>query len=182
MFALAVLISGRGSNLTAIQENIEKGLLNAQIKLVISSRPDAKGLEFAKAHHLPAFISKSEEEIINKLKEVNPNLICLAGYMKILSPKFVNTFKGKIINIHPALLPKFPGLDVQKRAIEAGEKESGCTVHYVDEGMDTGAIIAQRKVPILLSDTADTLSERILKEEHVLYTEVIGNFVSGKLG
>lgn len=177
MFALAVLISGRGSNLTAIQENIEKGLLKAQIKIVISSRADAKGLEFAKAHNLPTFISKSEDEIINKLKEVNPNLICLAGYMKILSPKFVNTFKGKIINIHPALLPKFPGLDVQKRAIEAGEKESGCTVHYVDEGMDTGAIIAQRKVPILLGDTADKLAERILKEEHVLYSEVIRSFI-----
>jgi phosphoribosylglycinamide formyltransferase-1 len=177
MFALAVLISGRGSNLTAIQENIEKGLLKAQIKIVISSRPDAKGLEFAKAHHLPTFISKSEDEIINKLKEINPNLICLAGYMKILSPKFVNTFKGKIINIHPALLPKFPGLDVQKRAIDAGEKESGCTVHYVDEGMDTGAIIAQRKVPILETDTSDTLAERILKEEHVLYTEVIKGFI-----
>ncbi len=178
MFALAVLISGRGSNLTAIQENIEKGLLKAQIKIVISSRADAKGLEFAKAHNLPTFISKSEDEIINKLKEINPNLICLAGYMKILSPKFVNTFKGKIINIHPALLPKFPGLDVQKRAIEAGEKESGCTVHYVDEGMDTGAIIAQRKVPILLGDTADTLAERILKEEHILYTEVIQKIAS----
>jgi len=180
MFALAVLISGRGSNLTAIQENIEKGLLKAQIKIVISSRPDAKGLEFAKAHHLPTFISKSEDEIINKLKEVNPNLICLAGYMKILSPKFVNSFKGKIINIHPALLPKFPGLDVQKRAIEAGEKESGCTVHYVDEGMDTGAIIAQRKVPILSGDTADKLAERILKEEHVLYTEVINQLIDKK--
>jgi len=181
MFALAVLISGRGSNLTAIQENIEKGQLKAQIKLVVSSREDAKGLEFAKAHRLPTFVSKSEDEIINKLKEINPNLICLAGYMKILSPKFVNTFKGKIINIHPALLPKFPGLDVQKRAIDAGEKESGCTVHYVDEGMDTGAIIAQRKVPILSGDTADKLAERILKEEHVLYTEVIRKIASKEL-
>ncbi|GBR73722.1 phosphoribosylglycinamide formyltransferase [Candidatus Termititenax aidoneus] len=175
MFNLAVLISGRGSNLQAIQKNIESGILQnmAQIAVVISSKADAAGLTFAREHGLTAVICPAEKDVLAELVKYNIDLICLAGYMRIISPEFVQKYAGKIINIHPTLLPKYPGLHVHEKVLAAGEKESGCTVHYVDTGVDTGKIIAQRKVPVLPGDTPDTLAARVLEQEHILYSEVI---------
>ena len=175
MKRLVVLISGRGSNLEAIQRNIEQGILTAKakIELVISNKAEAQGLQFAQAHGLRTFVSKQESEIISEIEKINPDLVVLAGFMCILSPAFIKAFSGKIINIHPSLLPKFPGLHIHERVLEAKETESGCTVHFVDEGVDTGAIIKQARVPILSGDTVDVLAARVLKEEHRLYSEVI---------
>lgn len=179
---LAVLISGRGSNLQAIFNSIEKGGLSAKIECVISNRPDALGLERAKKHHVSAvvidhkqFSDKKiyEEAVVNEIKKHKVDLICLAGYMRIVGETILKAYKGKIINIHPALLPSFPGLHAQRQAIEAGVKESGCTVHFVDEGCDTGPIIIQKTVPVLDGDTEETLSARILEEEHKLYPQAI---------
>jgi len=178
MLNLAVLISGRGSNMAAIQENIEKGILKdkAQIAIVISNKENAKGLEFAEGHGLKSAVCPTEEEIIAELKNHQIDLICLAGYMRIVSPKLLGLYPHKIINIHPTLLPKFPGLHVHEKVIAAGEKESGCTVHYIDEGVDTGKIIDQKKVAVMPEDTPDTLAARVLEQEHNLYSEVILSF------
>ena len=187
---LVVLISGRGSNLQAIIDAIEKGEISAQISAVISNVPGVQGLERAKKHNIPSavvdnkkFSDKSSYEavLLQTIDSFAPDLICLAGYMMIVGQRIINKYKGKIINIHPALLPAFPGLHAQRQAIEAGVKESGCTVHFVDEGCDTGPIILQKKVPVLFGDTEATLSARILEEEHKLYPKAIQLFVEGKL-
>ena len=180
---LAVLLSGRGSNFEAIADAVEKGRIpEAEIVAVVADVPAAAGLERARRRGLPAFAvdrgkfanrAAHEAEILRILEEVRPDLICLAGYMRVLSPAFVARYRGRILNIHPALLPRFPGLHAQRQALEAGETESGCTVHFVDEGTDTGPAILRRVVPILPGDTEETLSARILAEEHLAYPEAI---------
>ena len=180
---LAVLLSGRGSNFEAIADAVAAGRIpNAEIVAVISDVAEAPGLARARALGLSAHVvdrmaipsrRDREREILAILDRARPDLLCLAGYMRILSPEFVGRFRGRILNIHPALLPKFPGLDAQRRALEAGEKESGCTVHFVDEGTDTGPIVLQKTVPILPADTEESLSARILEREHEAYPEAI---------
>ena len=180
---LAVLLSGRGSNFEAIADAVAAGRIpNAEIVAVISDVAEAPGLARARARGLSAHVvdrmaipsrRDREREILAILDRARPDLLCLAGYMRILSPEFVGRFRGRILNIHPALLPKFPGLDAQRRALEAGEKESGCTVHFVDEGTDTGPIVLQKTVPILPADTEESLSARILEREHEAYPEAI---------
>jgi formyltetrahydrofolate-dependent phosphoribosylglycinamide formyltransferase len=175
MFNLAVLISGRGSNLRAIQKNIESGILRGktQIAVVISNKADAAGLTFAGEHGLPTAVCPAEKDVLAELEKYKIDLICLAGYMRVLSPDFVHKYAGRIINIHPTLLPKHPGLHVHEKVLAAGDTESGCTVHYVDAGVDTGKIIAQRKVPVRPDDTPETLAARVLEQEHILYAQVI---------
>ena len=179
---LAILLSGRGSNFLAICDAIADGSIpDATIVAVIADVADAPGLNRAVERGLPAFpsprggLTRSEHEAkIDKILDAaGVELVCLAGYMRLLSPAFVGRWRGRILNIHPALLPKFPGLHVQRRALEAGEKEAGCTVHFVDEGTDTGPIVLQRRVPVLPGDTEETLSARILAEEHRAYPEAI---------
>jgi phosphoribosylglycinamide formyltransferase 1 len=188
---IAVLVSGRGSNLQAIIDNIEKGLLPSELAVVISDQTDAYALERARAHNIPAVLvsakgykDKREEYdalLVKELRERNVDLVCLAGFMRIITPVLIRAFPNRILNIHPSLLPAFPGLHVQKKALEHGVKFSGCTVHFVDEGMDTGPIIIQAVVPILDSDTEDSLSERILKQEHKIYSRAIQLFAEGRL-
>ncbi len=175
MLNLAVLISGRGSNLQAIQKNIESGILNgkAAIQVVVSNKADAKGLEFAKEHGVKTAVCPTENDVLAELSKYKIDLICLAGFMRIISPEFIRKYPQKIINIHPTLLPKYPGLHVHEKVLAAGEKQSGCTVHFVDEGVDTGKIIKQRKVPVLTGDRPETLAARVLIQEHKLYSEVI---------
>ncbi len=188
---IAVLVSGRGSNLQAIIDNIEKGLLSSELAVVISDQADAYALERARKHNIPAvpviakgYKDKREEYdalLIKELRERNVDLVCLAGFMRIITPVLIRAFPNRILNIHPSLLPAFPGLHVQKKALNHGVKFSGCTVHFVDEGMDTGPIIIQAVVPILDSDTEDSLSERILKQEHKIYSRAIQLFAEGRL-
>jgi len=179
---LAILLSGRGSNFEAICDAIAKGRIpHAAVVAVISDVADAPGLNRAVERGLPAFPiprgkrtrREHEGQILKILDSAGVDLVCLAGYMRILSPHFVSRWRGRILNIHPALLPKFPGLHVQRRALEAGEAEAGCTVHFVDEGTDTGPIVLQRRVRILPGDTEEALSARILAEEHEAYPEAI---------
>jgi len=188
MKRLAVLLSGRGSNFEAIADAVAaERIPDAEIVAVISDVPGAAGLGRARERGLPAhavdrrrFASRSEHEaeILRILEAARPDVICLAGYMRVLSPEFVAKFPRRILNIHPALLPKFPGLHAQRRALEAGETVSGCTVHFVDEGTDTGPAILQRTVPVLPGDTEESLSERILVEEHAAYPEAIRRVLS----
>ena len=187
---IAVLVSGRGSNLQSIIDSIEEKKINATIVAVISNINKAPALEKAKYHGIKTFfvdpgVFRTKEDydnnLIKILKEEQVNLICLAGFMRILSNHIIQLFKNCIMNIHPSLLPSFPGLDAQKKALAYGAKLSGCTVHFVDEGVDSGPIIIQAAVPILENDTVETLSERILKEEHRIYPEAIKAFVEGKL-
>lgn len=188
---IAVLVSGRGSNLQAIIDNIQKGLLSSELAVVISDQTDAYALERARTHNIPAVLvsakgykNKREEYdalLVKELRERNVDLVCLAGFMRIITPVLIRAFPNRILNIHPSLLPAFPGLHVQKRALNHGVKFSGCTVHFVDEGMDTGPIIIQAVVPILDSDTEDSLSERILKQEHKIYSRAIQLFAEGRL-
>ncbi len=188
---IGVLVSGRGSNLQAIIDNIGKGLLPAEIAVVISDRPDAYSLERARKHDIPAihisakgYRGKRDEYdalLVKELKKNNAELVCLAGFMRIITPTLIKAFSNRILNIHPALLPAFPGLHVQKAALDHGVKFSGCTVHFVDEGMDTGPIIIQAVVPILDNDTEDSLSERILKQEHKIYSRAIQLYAEGRL-
>ncbi len=188
---IAVLVSGRGSNLQAIIDNIEKGLLSSELAVVISDQTDAYALERARAHNITAVLvsakgykNKREEYdalLVKELRERNVDLVCLAGFMRIITPVLIRAFPNRILNIHPSLLPAFPGLHVQKKALNHGVKFSGCTVHFVDEGMDTGPIIIQAVVPILDSDTEDSLSERILKQEHKIYSRAIQLFAEGRL-
>jgi phosphoribosylglycinamide formyltransferase-1 len=185
---LAILLSGRGSNFEAIADAVDAGTIpNSEIVAVISDVPEARGLARAQERGLPAFaVDRSafasrrahEDAILAILERESPELICLAGYMRLLSSEFVRRYRARILNIHPALLPKFPGLDAQRRALEAGESETGCTVHYVDEGTDTGSILLQRKVTILQGDTEEELSSRILAEEHRAYPEAIARALS----
>lgn len=180
---LAVLLSGRGSNLEAIADAVESGRIpRAQIVAVISDVPEARGLARARDRGLPAFSVGASEfpgrvareaQILAVLEDAKPDLICLAGYMRILSSDFVGRYRGRILNIHPALLPSFPGLDPQRQALEAGARVSGCTVHFVDEGTDSGPIVLQRQVPVLAGDTEESLAARILEQEHVAYPDAI---------
>ena len=191
MINIAVFISGRGSNFLALLKNIEKGVLkNCQIAVVFSNNPNAKGLEYAAETGIKTIVIPSknrsdrveyDKEIINALSEYNIDLICLAGYMRIVTEELVEAYKNKIINIHPALLPSFPGLHAQKQALDYGVKVSGCTVHFVDGGMDTGPIILQKTVPVYDNDTEDTLSARILEQEHTAYSEAVALYAAGRL-
>jgi phosphoribosylglycinamide formyltransferase-1 len=184
------LISGRGSNMVAILDRIRSGDLDADVALVISNEPAAPGVKLARDRGVETIVvdhrqSASREEHDRRMAEAlesrDVRLICLAGYMRILSPWFVRRFSGRILNIHPSLLPSFPGRKAQRDALEYGAKVSGCTVHLVDEGVDTGAILLQASVPVLDDDTPETLSARILEREHRLYPEAIALFFSGEL-
>jgi len=181
MLNLGVLISGRGSNLQAIIDACENGKIAAKVAVVISNKPDAGGLERAKKHNIPAVVVESESDIVKELKKHNVELVCLAGYMKIVGKVLLEPFRGKMINIHPSLLPSFPGLHAQKQALDHGVTVTGCTVHFVDEGCDTGPIIVQSAVPVKENDTEDTLSERILQQEHHIYPLAIDLIARDKL-
>jgi len=187
---LGVLISGNGSNLQSIIDHIEKGFLDAVIKIVVSNTADAFGLHRAKKHGIPFFVLENknfkrkedfDQELVRILQEQGVDLVVLAGFMRILTPTFLRAFPQRVMNIHPALLPSFPGLHAQKQAFDYGVKISGCTVHFVDEGVDTGPIIIQAAVPVLDDDTDETLAARILKEEHRIYPQAIQWFAEGKL-
>lgn len=191
-FRLAVLVSGRGSNLRAIQENIKSGKLDAEIVLVLSDNPEAKALDYAKEQGIESLYIDpapyktklegiAEDRYIEALQRVKPDLIVLAGFMRVIKSKFINTFRGRIINIHPSLLPKYPGLNTHQRAIEAGEKESGCTVHFVNEEVDGGKRIIQAVVPIKMGDTPNTLAARVLKKEHEIFSEAIRMIAEGRV-
>jgi len=191
MVKLGVLVSGRGSNLQAIIDNIENGTLSAELAVVISDQADAYALERARKHGLAAvhvsakgFKGKREEYdalLVKELRERDVELVCLAGFMRIITPTLIKAYSNHILNIHPALLPAFPGLHVQKAALEYGVRFSGCTVHFVDEGIDTGPIIIQAVVPILDNDTEDSLSTRILRQEHKIYSRAIQLYADGRL-
>jgi phosphoribosylglycinamide formyltransferase-1 len=179
---IAVLISGRGSNMLALSDAVRDGRIpDAEIAVVISDKPGAHGLELARERGIETLAierrgrnrEEHEREIIGALRDRQVDLVCLAGYMRLLSPCFVEAFRGRIVNIHPSLLPAFPGLDAQRQALEHGVKVSGCTVHFVDETLDGGPIIAQCAVPVIESDTVETLSARILEQEHQLYPEAV---------
>ena len=186
---LGILLSGRGSNFEAIAEAINSGRLPAEIAVVISNRADAVGLESARRRGLNAVLIPSkgraredhDAEVIAALKQARVDLVCLAGYMRLLSPAFVQAFPNRILNIHPSLLPAFPGLDAQKQALEAGAKVTGCTVHFVDEHLDHGPIILQKSVPVLEGDDLHALSSRILEQEHLAYPEAIRMVLSGEV-
>jgi len=190
IFKLAILVSGYGSNLQAIIDNIESNYLSAEIALVLSNVKNAFALERGKKHGLETifldpktFTNRDdyEDKMIEILQSKSIDLICLAGFMRILSKKFIQAFPKKIINIHPSLLPAFPGLNVQKKALEYGVKFSGCTVHFVNEEVDGGPIILQSAVPILDEDNTESLSERILEQEHIIYPEAIKLIIEKKL-
>ena len=173
---LGVLVSGNGSNLQSIVDASEQGKMNAVVVVVISNNPDAYALKRAQKHNIPTVVvpkKNGEAEILKGLKQHRVDLVCLAGFMQILSPQFIKEYPEKIINIHPSLLPDFPGLHAQAKALAAGAKQSGATVHFVDEGCDTGPIILQAVVPIFRDDTVETLQARILKEEHRIYPQAI---------
>jgi phosphoribosylglycinamide formyltransferase-1 len=184
---LGVLLSGRGSNFEAIADSIRAGRLDAEIAVVISNRAEAPGLESAKYRGLNAVFIPSkgrvreehDAEIVAALKQAGVDLVCLAGYMRLLSVDFVRAFPNRIVNIHPSLLPAFPGVDAQKQAFAYGVKVSGCTVHFVDEHLDHGPIILQKTVPVLQSDDEHSLSARILEQEHIAYPEAIAKLLSG---
>jgi phosphoribosylglycinamide formyltransferase 1 len=189
MHNLGILLSGRGSNFVAIADSIDVGRLpGARIAVVISNKPDAPGIETARRRGLKALVIPSkgtpreehDREVVAALKENEVELICLAGYMRLLSPWFVQQFPQRILNIHPSLLPAFPGLDAQKQAFDYGVKVTGCTVHFVDEQLDHGAIVLQKTVPVLDGDNEHTLAERILAQEHLAYSEAINEVLSGK--
>ena len=189
-YKLGALVSGRGSNLQAIIDSIERKELDAHLSIVISNIKNAPALVRAEKHGIetifldPASYSNRksyDQALIDKLKVASIDLICLAGYMRILGEEFISNFSKKIINIHPSLLPAFPGLNAQKQAIEYGVKFSGCTVHFVDAGVDSGPIILQTAVPVYDNDCEESLSERILKQEHYLYPKAIAMIIENKL-
>jgi phosphoribosylglycinamide formyltransferase-1 len=195
MLNLAILISGRGSNMENILRSIKKNKIPINPVLVISNKPDAKGLDIAKKLRVKTEVVPSEGlkggnweydsrivSILEKYKITPQNgLICLAGFMRIMSPEFIRHYKGRILNIHPAILPSFPGLHSQKQALEYGVKYSGCTVHFVDEGIDTGPIILQSIVKVKDDDTEEKLAKRILKQEHKIYPKAVKLFAKGKI-
>jgi len=190
MINIGVLASGRGTNLQAIIEAIEGGKIEGRINIVISDNRDAFALKRAKQNNIEtqyvdfkSFKNREDydKEIIKILEEKKIDLVVLAGYMRILSPFFINAYKNKIMNIHPALLPSFPGLHAQRQAVEYGAKVSGCTVHFVDEGVDSGPIVLQKSVEVKDDDTEELLEERILKEEHQIYPKAIQLFSEGRL-
>ena len=184
---LGILLSGRGSNFVAIADAIAQGKLDAEIAVVISNKPEAPGLQTARDRGFTAVSmppngtkrAQFDAALAAELKRHHVDLVCLAGYMRVLSPGFVCQFPNRILNIHPSLLPSFPGLDVQQAAIDHGVKFSGCTVHFVDEGLDSGPIVKQAAVPVLDTDDAHTLAARILKEEHRIYSEAIALVLAG---
>jgi len=187
---IAVFLSGRGSNFMAIHDAILSGKINAEIALVLSNKKDALGLRIAKERNLETLFldpkayptrEAHEEAAIQEIRKRDVDLVILAGYMRILSPSFCNELKYCMMNIHPALLPSFPGLHVQKKALEWGVKYSGATVHFVTADVDMGPIILQAVVPVLQDDTEETLSDRILKEEHKIYPESVRLYFEGKL-
>lgn len=182
MIRLAVLLSGRGSNFLAIHRAIEEKRLDAEIVLVAANRPNAAGIARAKELGLPAHVldhrdystrEEHEADVLRLIAGARPDYVVLAGYMRLLSPAFVAAWPNRILNIHPSLLPSFPGLDAQQQALEHGVKISGCTVHLVDENLDAGPILVQRAVPVLDGDTVNTLSARILEQEHEAYVEAL---------
>ena len=187
MNRLGILLSGRGSNFEAIADSIEAGRLEAEIAVVISNSPRAKGLERARQRGLRAVCipSKAMERedydrlVVAELRDARVELVCLAGFMRLLSSYFVAEFPQRILNIHPSLLPSFPGLEAQAQALEHGVKYTGCTVHFVDERLDAGPVLVQKAVPVLDSDSEQTLAARILEQEHVAYTEAIRLVLSG---
>ena len=179
---IAILLSGRGSNMVALTDAVQAGgIPNAEVAVVISDQPDAKGLQIARELGIKTLTierrgRKREEhdrEIVSALQDERVDLICLAGYMRVLSPFFVDAFNERILNIHPSLLPAFPGLEPQRQALDHGAHESGCTVHVVDNTLDGGPIIAQRTVPVVPGDTVESLSARILEQEHLLYPAAV---------
>lgn len=184
---LGILISGRGSNMLALIEAVESGRLNAEVAVVVSNIETAAGLEKARAHGVETVViphkglAREEHErlVVAELKQRQVALVCLAGYMRLLSPYFIREFPQRILNIHPSLLPAFPGLEAQRQALEHGVKYSGCTVHFVDETLDQGPIIKQAIVPVYDDDTVETLSARILEQEHRIYAEAVGIVLSG---
>lgn len=185
---IGILISGRGSNMVAIADAVRDGLVpDAEIALVLSDKSSAAGRVRARDRGIKRALverrgrtrEEHEREMISTLRSHGVELVCLAGFMRLLSPCFIEAFRGRILNIHPSLLPAFPGLDAQRQAIEHGVKFSGCTVHFVDESLDAGPIITQRVVPVLDSDTPDALAARILVEEHKAYTEALALVCGG---
>jgi phosphoribosylglycinamide formyltransferase 1 len=190
MKSLGILLSGRGSNFIAIADSIDAGRIpDARIAVVISNKPDAPGIAAARRRGLNALVIPSkgrsreqhDHDVVTALRAHNVDLVCLAGYMRLLSPWFVQQFPRRILNIHPSLLPAFPGLEAQEQAFAYGVKVSGCTVHFVDEELDHGAIIVQKAVPVLDSDNENTLAARILEQEHIAYTEAINVVLRGDL-
>ena len=189
MKSLGILLSGRGSNFVAIADSIDAGRIpGSRIGVVISNKADAPGIETARQRELNALVIPSkgkrreehDQEIVTALKQHNVDLVCLAGYMRLLSPWFVQQFPRRILNIHPSLLPAFPGLEAQEQAFAYGVKVSGCTVHFVDEELDHGPIIVQKTVQVLDTDNERTLAARILEQEHVAYTEAVNIVLGGK--
>lgn len=189
MHSLGILLSGRGSNFVAIADSVDaRRIPDARIAVVISNKPDAPGIATARARGLKALVIPSKDkpreehdrEVVATLKENGVELVCLAGYMRLLSPWFVQQFPHRILNIHPSLLPSFPGLEAQEQAFAYGVRVSGCTVHFVDEELDHGAIIVQKTVPVLDSDDEHTLAARILEQEHLAYSEAIKIVLSGQ--
>ena len=187
---LGVLVSGSGSNLQAIIDNIEKGLLDGVIKVIISNNADAYALVRAKKHNIQSVIINHSDfdnredfdrKMIDVLKSFSVELVVMAGFMRLLTPLFLNAFPMKIMNIHPAILPSFPGIHAQKRAADYGVRFSGCTVHFADEGVDSGPIIIQAVVPAYDDDTDDALAARILKEEHRIYPQAIQFYAEGRI-
>jgi phosphoribosylglycinamide formyltransferase-1 len=189
MKRIGVLLSGRGSNFEALADSVAAGrIAEAEIALVLSNREGAPGIDRARARGLATRVIPSkgleretyDRQVVAALREANVDLICLAGYMRLLSPFFVVAFPQRILNIHPSLLPSFPGLESQKQALEYGVKFAGCTVHFVDENLDAGPIVLQAVVPIEDRDTEDTLSARILQEEHRIYSEAVKIVLEGR--
>ena len=187
---IGVLVSGGGSNLQSIIDHTEAGTLDAEIRIVISNNPDAFALERCRKHRICSVVvdhrqfdtrESYDRRTISILESSGVELVVMAGFMRILSPEFFRAFPRRIMNIHPALLPAFPGIHVQHKAVEYGVKFAGCTVHFADEGVDTGPIIIQSVVPVFEDDTADTLSARILKEEHRIYPQAIQYYAEGRI-
>jgi len=185
---IGILISGRGSNMVALVDAVKSGEIpTSEIAVVISDKPNAAGLEKARERGVEAIVierrgrtrQEHDAEIIAKLKSLDVELVCLAGYMRLLSRDFIEAFPYKIVNIHPSLLPLYPGLNAQKQALEHGARVSGCTVHFVNEDLDAGPVILQRSVNVLQGDTLETLSERILEQEHLAYVEAVKSIVTG---
>jgi phosphoribosylglycinamide formyltransferase-1 len=190
---LGILLSGRGSNFEALADNVQRGRLAAEIAVVISNRPEARGIEVARSRGLisvvlPALALPSkgvareeyDRRVVAELQRHRVDLVCLAGFMRLLSAEFCRAFPLRVLNIHPSLLPAFPGLHAQRQALEHGAKVSGCTVHFVDEHLDAGPIVLQAAVPVLDDDTEETLAARILVEEHRIYSDAIGIILSGR--
>jgi phosphoribosylglycinamide formyltransferase-1 len=185
---LGILLSGRGSNFEAIADSVAAGRIQAEIAAVISNRPAARGLEIASERGLPRLCIPSKDvpreeydrQLVAELKNHGVDLVCLAGFMRLLTAEFCEAFPMRILNIHPSLLPAFPGLDAQKQALEHGVKITGCTVHFVDPQLDAGPIVLQAAVPVLENDTADSLSARILVEEHRIYSQAISIVLAGR--